>query len=179
MSSQVKNEQATDENNRESSQFGNTGGRNIRNVQGQTFGNLIAVCPTNYRVKKGGVIWACQCICKEITYVAVDNLLSGNTKSCGCLRDENRAPLTDSLHFVDGTCVEVIEKRKHRSDNKSGFRGVEKIRDDRFRVTIGFKGKNHHIGYFSSLENAIEARIKAEEKYYHPFIQDFYSSQKE
>ena len=179
MSSKGMNEKATTENNSESKQFISAGGRSIRNVQGQTFGNLTAVCPTNYRVKKGGVIWACQCTCKEITYVAVDNLLSGNTKSCGCLRDENRAPLSESLHFVDGTCVEVIEKRKHRSDNKSGFRGVQKIRDDRFRVTIGFKGKNHHIGYFSNLADAIKARLEAEEKYYHPFIQDFYSSQRE
>jgi hypothetical protein len=33
-------------------------------------------------------IWKCQCSCGEITYVSSANLVTGMTKSCGCLRKE-------------------------------------------------------------------------------------------
>lgn len=33
-------------------------------------------------------IWLCQCSCGNKTYVVTRNLLSGATKSCGCLRKE-------------------------------------------------------------------------------------------
>ena len=154
-------------------------GGHIKNIQGQRFGNLTAVYPTNYGDYKGSVVWACQCDCKKIAYVSASNLVHGNTKSCGCLRDKHNSQLNTALHFVDGTCVEWIESRKHRRDNKSGFRGVQKVNDTRFRVTIGFKGEKYHLGYFPTLDEAKEARLKAEDELYLPFIQEFHSSQKE
>ena len=40
---------------------------------------------------------------------------------------------TERLHHVDGTCVEWLEKRKHRSDNSSGFQGVSKTGNGKYR----------------------------------------------
>ena len=176
MSSSEKYAKLPEKKKSESGRMKGKYGGSIRDISGQTFTNLTAVHPTKYRDYKGSVIWACQCVCKEVAYVSADNLISGNTKSCGCLKDKHNLNMNTTLHFIDGTCVEWLEKRKHRSDNKSGFRGVSKIRDDRFRVTIGFKGKNYHRGYFSTLEEAIEERLKAEEELYEPFIQEFYAS---
>lgn len=147
----------------------------FKDIAGQSFGRLVAVHPTELRDKKGSVVWACLCECKTVTYVTEDALVNETTKSCGCLKEEYRDNIGDTLHFVDGTCVEWIENRKHRSDNTSGFRGVQKIRDDRYRVTIGFKGQKYHLGYFKTFDKAKEARLKAEEELYAPFLEEFYA----
>ena len=151
-------------------------GGSINNIQGKSFDRLTAIHPTTDRDPKGSVIWACLCECKNVVYVSEDVLVHSGTKSCGCLKKEQSEKFHDQLHFVDGTCVEWIENRKHRSDNTSGFRGVYKIRDDRWRVGIGFKGKKYHIGYYRTFEEAKEARLNAEDLIYLPFLQQYYAS---
>ena len=60
------------------------------------------------------------------------------------------------VHGIDGTYVEILEKRKHRSDNKSGFRGVYRLKNGKFRVVIGFKGKKYTVGIFHTFEEAVQ-----------------------
>lgn len=62
----------------------------FRDLAGQKFGRLTATYPTQER-SGHNVIWACGCDCGNLTAVAGDSLLSGNTKSCGCLWREVRA----------------------------------------------------------------------------------------
>lgn len=45
--------------------------------------------------KGNSVMWECECSCGNITQVAGPALTSGNTKSCGCLGDENRKRLAE------------------------------------------------------------------------------------
>ena len=145
-------------------------------IRGQTFGLLTAVHPTELRDKKGSVYWACVCECKKIAYVTQSCLVYGGTRSCGCLKEKAQAELNSRLHFVDGTCVEWIESRKHRNDNTCGVKGVTKIRVDRWRVGIGFKGKRYHIGYYKTFEEAKQARLNAEKVIYLPFLKEYYAS---
>ena len=51
-------------------------------------------------------------------------LVSGNNKSCGCLKEESQKNLLERMELVDGTCVEWLKDRKIRTDNKSGCKGV-------------------------------------------------------
>ena len=58
------------------------------NLVGKQFGNLIVL---GYISQKDGVsYWKCMCQCKNKTIVMVrpNDLKSGHTKSCGCLRKE-------------------------------------------------------------------------------------------
>lgn len=56
-------------------------------LAGKVF-NRLTVIEENGRTKFGVVKWLCKCSCgKEIT-VAGRSLVSGNTKSCGCLKTE-------------------------------------------------------------------------------------------
>lgn len=48
------------------------------------FGRLTALYPYNNNYKK----WVCLCDCGKETIVDKNNLTSGNTSSCGCLREE-------------------------------------------------------------------------------------------
>lgn len=54
---------------------------------GKKFGRLTVL----YRTKVGNgrkVYWMCQCDCGNIVEKSINDLLSGNTKSCGCLNRE-------------------------------------------------------------------------------------------
>ena len=77
------------------------------------------------------------------------DLYKGHVIVSGCLQKKNRQEIANRRHFVDGTCVEVLEKRKKQKSNMSGFRGVFKMKNcDKYRVDIGFKGKRYYIGSF-------------------------------
>jgi hypothetical protein len=55
-----------------------------------------------------------------------------------------------------------------RKDNITGVTGVH-WQDNRWRVQIGIKGKNKHLGMFLNLEEAIAVRKQAEIDYgFHP-----------
>lgn len=58
---------------------------NAKNVSGQRFGRLIAIRPTEKRVRRQ-IVWGCKCDCGNTTFVGSDNLRRAHTKSCGCLK---------------------------------------------------------------------------------------------
>lgn len=149
-------------------------GHNRTDITGQRFGRLVALYPTDRRDGKSSVYWHCRCDCGNEAEVTEDGLVHGNYKSCGCLRREIWSGIPNQLHRVDGTCVEWLEKRKHRSDNTSGFRGVYRTKSGRYRVAIGFKGHRYHIGTFESYQDAVAARLKAETQIHDRFVQTYY-----
>lgn len=63
--------------------------RHINDLTGRHFGRLTAeklVGNTDYKVGK----WLCKCECGNTAVVLASNLTGGHTRSCGCLRVENR-----------------------------------------------------------------------------------------
>lgn len=63
-------------------------------LTGRRFGRLVAIAPTDQRKYSGGVVWQCLCDCGNTAYVSSHQLLSGYTKSCGCL---SHPPLKDFI----------------------------------------------------------------------------------
>lgn len=60
-----------------------------KNLIGQKFGKLIVISEAKKQdLKKMRAIWNCECDCGEIIIVSTNNLTTGNTKSCGCLKIE-------------------------------------------------------------------------------------------
>lgn len=59
----------------------------IRDLTGQRFGRLVAL---DYKSShdKQHLVWRCKCDCGNETFVASSSLVTGTTKSCGCLRKE-------------------------------------------------------------------------------------------
>lgn len=146
---------------------------NYVDLRGQRFGQLTVIEATDKRSNKGSVIWECICDCRKTVHVASGDLVSGNTASCGCRKRENQSLIGSYLTFVDGTCVEWLRSRKHRSDNTSGFRGVYKRPNDRYVACIGFKGKRYHCGTYSSFEEAKSARLEAEKIIHERFVDEW------
>jgi ribosomal protein S27E len=58
--------------------------RAFTNLTGQRFGKLVALNHTR-RPNKPGIFWNCKCDCGNTTTVISSRLMSGRTKSCGCL----------------------------------------------------------------------------------------------
>lgn len=150
------------------------GRKELKNLTGMKFGRLTALYPTERRDRKGSVYWHCLCDCGNTIEVSVDNLMWGNYQSCGCLKYENYEKISQRLHHVDGTCVEFLEKRRHRKDNSSGFCGVFHTKNNKYRAYIGFQGKRYTLGTYDSFDKAVEVRIRAEKQIYGAFLDSYY-----
>ena len=140
-----------------------------RDLTGKRFGRLTALEPLDRRDSKGSVFWRCRCDCGNIAEVSEDCLMHGNTISCGCRKQEIKETVKDTLHFVDGTCIEWLKSRKSRSDNTSGFRGVTRYKG-RYRVGIGLQKQRYHLGYYDTLEEACMVRLQAEKLLHEDFV---------
>lgn len=143
-------------------------------LAGRRFGRLVALYPTTRRDRRGTVCWYCRCDCGTCLEVSRNDLIQGEYRSCGCLQREVQQQIPSKLHHIDGTCIELLEKRKHRSDNTSGFRGVSRDKNGRFRVGIGFKGKRYYVGSYTSYEQAVTARLEAEQTIHEAFVTAYY-----
>jgi hypothetical protein len=149
---------------------------NIIDLTGKTFGRLTVLKRVGLDQSKN-VLWLCRCECgKEIT-VKSPSLRNGRTRSCGCLKlEKNAADMPDRKQkdVVDGTSLGRIQSSVISKNNTSGHKGVSKHSQlDKWVANIGFQGKRIHLGLFDNLEDAIEARKKAEEVYYKPVIEKY------
>lgn len=149
-------------------------------LTGQRFGKLTVLRPAENR---GGLTaWVCQCDCGQETVALTKRLRDGHCTSCGC--DKPLIALTPggygraSLTYVDGTCVEMIRANTRRSNNTSGEPGVEWRRDQKtWRASICFKGQRRYLGNYPKFEDAVNARKRAEEELFEPFLREFAETQ--
>ena len=130
-----------------------------KNLQGQVFGRLKALEPTEKRDLDGSVTWLCRCECGKLVTVSSNKLLTGHKKSCGCLADES---LAASKTYVDGTCLEQIVSQKIPVNNSSGIKGVYRNRNQ-WCSYIAYAGKQYMLGRFSSIDDAAATRKIAEQ----------------
>lgn len=100
--------------NNPTSSCGCSKGKKSEDISNQKFGRLRAICPTEKRLA-GSVVWECVCDCGNRIEVSLNQLKSGNVKSCGCLVHEHDPK--ESLHYVERTCVESLRSKEVRKDN--------------------------------------------------------------
>lgn len=81
-----------------------TGTWHYNNLTGKTFGRL-TVLSIDHK-SNHGMYWKCRCSCGNFTVVRSDGLVTGNTKSCGCLMldmSKNKAKQLFTKHGLSGT----------------------------------------------------------------------------
>lgn len=83
-----------------------------KDLTGRRFGRLTAVERTGEK-KGSNYVWRCCCDCGGEALVPASLLLKGNTRSCGCLREENRRAGTDltGQRFGRLVAVEPVQQR--------------------------------------------------------------------
>ncbi len=91
-----------------------------QNLMNKTYGLLTVIAPAP-RTRQGHIAWQCQCECGTTKIVTANNLRSGNTLSCGCLRGQARRELAkqEKLKALDDEPIRVwmlthTEKQKYR-----------------------------------------------------------------
>lgn len=142
-------------------------------LTGRIFGRLTAISKTDLLSRSNSAIWRCRCECGKEICTSADSLLQGYCRSCGCIRQELQKNLHNTMTFVEDTCVDMLEKRKSRSDNKSGFRGVSKASNGKWMVSIGMQNKRYYIGLFENFDDAVRARLRIEDGLHGGFVKAY------
>lgn len=100
------------------------------------FGYIHVLSKTNTS-KNGGIIWKCQCKCGNIIYLSTNKIISGDTKSCGCIRDD----MNHKASRKNAKCI-----------------SYEKGKRSPYRARIMRFNKNYYLGMFmeeSDAENMV------------------------
>ena len=82
-----------------------------KNLLNQKFGLLTVIQETEKRNNNRSIVWKCQCECGNITYVSEADLISGNTKSCGCNRYKSYGETKIKQILIDNNIPFIQEKR--------------------------------------------------------------------
>ena len=138
-----------------------------KDLTGQKFGRLTVIGFVYTKNKKNH--WECKCDCGNTCFVPTTYLTRGDTVSCGCKNEENRASFPNlDRGLVDETMLCGIKKdRKLNKNNTLGVRGVHFDKDRGLWVAqIMFQRKAHNLGRFKTKKEAIEARKSGEEEYF-------------
>lgn len=143
----------------------------FRNLTDQKFNRLRALFPTEKRTRSGSVIWHCICDCGKETDISETALVHSSQVSCGCRLKELGKELPAHLHFIDGTCVEFLQ-RKQRRDNTSGYTGVYQLHNGKYKAGITFKKTRYYLGTYDTFEEAKQERQNAEKRYHQSFLKE-------
>lgn len=132
-----------------------------KDIQGQVFGFLTAIKPTEKSSDKG-ILWECKCKCGNVVYVPTRKLTNKDIRSCGCMGEVEKEQHTKITWVVNGQAL--------RPDNTSGHRGVNRA-NGKWGARITFKKKEYWLGTFDKKEDAIAAREEAEKHLYSDFLE--------
>lgn len=148
-------------------------------ITGRRYGRLTVLGEDPYDSRK--VI--CKCDCGKTTSATKNNLRTGTTRSCGCLRAENASKqlpqFLDKAHEkmreitkMFGTNFSVIERKGPAKNNTSGHTGVSWLPAiGKYMAYLYFRGQRKYLGCYANYADAVAARERAEEEYYAPVIE--------
>lgn len=145
----------------------------MEDLTGRFFGRLTVLEQAEW--KNGTSYWRCRCECGNETTVRYAYLITGHTKSCGCLQ---RGAILDNLRLVDGTSVTKLEAMRNRtiSSNTSGYTGVYRQKNSgKWAAQITFKNKTYYLGAYNNIDDAIKARKRGEEMH-DDFLEWYYET---
>ena len=130
-----------------------------RDITGQKFGLLKAIEPTGEKNRKD-FIWRCECKCGKVVEYPATRLLTGHTRSCGCLLAEH---LKGVNKYIGGTSIrQSMEERVYSTRSSSGYTGVT-VKRGKWLAQIKYKGQTVSLGCYTKLEDAVKARARGKE----------------
>lgn len=102
------------------------------NLIGKKFTRYTVLKMHHERAKCGAVLWVCRCDCGNERLVIAQNLIRGNSKSCGCLCRENTSKANSTHRLTKHPVYKSwasMKKRCHGNDPHAykyyGSRGIK------------------------------------------------------
>jgi hypothetical protein len=89
---------------------------------GKRFGKLL--CTEKIGRKKTKMLWRCVCDCGRISEVTSSNLVTGNTRSCGCGHSHHGLSISDPLYRVWVDMRNRCKNPRHKAYKDYGGRGI-------------------------------------------------------
>lgn len=147
-------------------------------LTGQVFGRLTVLGRSDKRSSRGErttPLWECRCECGAITYKAKDTLTNPDLSMCQeCAAKYAAEKARAGAGFVGGTQLAKIRNMTPSAANTSGVRGVYyEPKFDRWRAQIIFKRKRYYLGTYKNKEDAVKARLAAEDEIYGGFFEAY------
>lgn len=130
----------------------------------------------------------CRCDCGNEKIFNLYLVVSGKTKSCGCgggrgygrgkgCKDKTKRnmPVCYALYHTN---INYISNQNPPKNNKSGHKGVYwDNKKNKWCAQITTQKKKIHLGRFDNIDDAINAREKAEKHYHIPLIEAINNSE--
>ena len=146
---------------------------------GKKYGELTVIDDLGSSLKKGRYrkTFICECSCGNIKKLSGEHVIYGEINSCGHLKMESASKQIQSIMKRDlvekGTNLNLINpKNKLKKNNTSGKTGVYFYKKtNKWVARITLKGEEKYLGAFDNKEDAIKARLKAEEEYFVPVLE--------
>lgn len=115
------------------------GKSHLQDITGQRFGNLVAIKRLDFREDlSSGYTWLCQCDCGNLHQVRINDLKSGNTLSCGCLKESKGEQII----------CKILEISNIKYEREKTIPELGKLRFDfylpNFNTFIEFDGPQHY-----------------------------------
>lgn len=123
-----------------------------KDLSGQRFGKLIALEKLPYEKGKR-VRWLCSCDCGNKTIVTAGCLVSGNTKSCGCLRSNGENKIAEILDTLNVSYKRQFTFKDCRNIRPLPF-DFAIFKDNKLLFLIEFQGFYHY--YLTGRKDAQE-----------------------
>lgn len=147
-------------------------------LTGQVFGRLTVLGRSDKRSPRGErttPLWECRCECGNITYKAKDTLTNPDLSMCQeCAAQYAAKKARAAAGFVEGTQLAKIRNTAPGAANTSGYRGIYyESKFDRWRAQIIFKKKRYYLGTYKNKEDAVKARLAAEDNLFGSFLEQY------
>jgi len=126
-----------------------------KDITGFRSGRLVAIKPTKER-KNSCVVWEAKCNCGKTCFVRGRSMISGFTRSCGCLLDEARSMVgkSNTKHGLTKTTeYHSWMAMRRRCDGKSGKYENKNYHERGIRVCKRWLGQDGFINFIHDVGN--------------------------
>lgn len=129
-----------------------------KDLTGQIFGKLTALYYTGKKDADNNCLWQCKCDCGNETIVAATHLISGNTKSCGCLVSWKEKCIEEILKTknIEYKTQQTFEDLRTNLGNKMRF-DFSILSSSKIIGLIEYQGIQHYKPTFG---NTIEEKLQ-------------------
>lgn len=151
----------------------------VEDLTGQRFGKwtVLKKSENKRNISNGETMYLCECDCGTVREIRRYSLVSGASKSCGCVSATYLAEMPTRVKkghcLVECTDLSLLTS-KASANNVSGRRGVWYWpKREKWVAFITVNKKRHTLGYFDSFDDAAKARELGEEKYFSPILERY------